>query len=132
MLDPIGTLRSLKHLLADRGVVIFRFPNEGSWRRRAELALAQLSGNDQPLSYFVDHWNYFNEQAARQCFAKAGYEVLRLKKDLSLQGFLMRKVFIRFDAMPGLRAAVSRTIATVDSNALSNGLTVVSRPSAVH
>src|ERR1700742_2416183 len=33
MLDPVDTLRSLKPVLADGGVVIFRFPNEGSWRR---------------------------------------------------------------------------------------------------
>jgi hypothetical protein len=108
-------------------VVIFRFPNEGSWRRRTELALARLQNNKQLLSYFVDHWNYFNEKAARICFTKAGYEVLRLKKDLSLQGFLVRKVFPKLSRVPGLTGQVSRTIAAIDSNVLSNGLTVVSR-----
>ena len=128
MLDPVGTLRALKPVLADGGVVIFRFPNEGSWRRKAELAWARLTGNDRPLSYFVDHWNYFNERAARTCFSAADYQVLRLKKDLSLQGFLVRKVFPRLGAFPGLAPLASRAIAAVDSNALSNGLTVVSRP----
>jgi SAM-dependent methyltransferase len=127
MLDPIGTLRGLKPILGQGGVVIFRFPNEGSWRRRAELALARIQRNNQPLSYFVDHWNYFNEKAARRCFAKAGYKVLALKKDLSLQGFLVRKVFPRFSVVPGLRSKVSLAIAAIDSNALSNGLTVVAR-----
>jgi len=41
MLDPASTLRSLRPLLDHDGVVIFRFPNEGSWRRRAELAWAK-------------------------------------------------------------------------------------------
>jgi hypothetical protein len=54
-----------------------------------------MRGNDRPLSYFVDHWNYFNERAARTCFSIANYQVLRIKKDLSLQGFLVRKVFPR-------------------------------------
>lgn len=128
MLDPVGTLRALRSVLADGGVVIFRFPNEGSWRRKAELAWAWLRGNRRPLSYFVDHWNYFNERAARRCFSAADYEVLRIKKDLSLHGFLVRKVFPKLAAVPGLPQLVSRTIAAVDSNALSNGLTVVSRP----
>ncbi len=74
-----------------------------------------------------DGRGYFNEKAARTCFPKAGYRVLRLKKDLSLQGFLVRKVFPKFGAVPGLSARVSRTIAAIDSNVLSNGLTVVSR-----
>lgn len=128
MLDPVETLRSLKSVLSDGGVVIFRFPNEGSWRRKAELGWARLRGNERPLSYFVDHWNYFNERAARTCFSTASYEVLRVKKDLSLQGFLARKVFPRLAAFPGLPQRVARTIAAIDSNALSNGLTVVSRP----
>lgn len=128
MLDPVGTLRALRPLLADGGVVIFRFPNEGSWRRKAELAWAKLRRNNRPLSYFVDHWNYFNERAARTCFTTAHYNVLQVKKDLSLQGFLVRKVFPKLAAFPGLRQFVSRTIAAIDSNVLSNGLTVVSRP----
>jgi SAM-dependent methyltransferase len=128
MLDPVDTLRSLKPVLADGGVVIFRFPNEGSWRRKAELAWARLRRNNRPLSYFIDHWNYFNEQAARKCFSAADYEVLRVKKDLSLHGFLVRKVFPNLAVVPGLPPLVSRTIAAVDSNVLSNGLTVVSRP----
>jgi hypothetical protein len=121
-------VRSLKPVLAEGGVVIFRFPNEGSWRRKAELGWARLRGNNRPLSYFVDHWNYFNERAARTCFSTADYEVLRIKKDLSLHGFLVRKVFPNLAALPGLPQLVARTIAAVDSNALSNGLTVVSRP----
>ena len=128
MLDPIGTLSLLKPMLSDSGVVIFRFPNEGSWRRRAELALARIQKNNRPLSYFVPHWNYFNERAARTCFMKAGYEILRLKKDLSLHGFLVRKMFPKFAVLPGLQNAVSRTIAIINSNILSNGITVVSRP----
>jgi len=128
MLDPVGTLRALKSLLADDGVLIFRFPNEGSWRRRTELAWARLRGNNRPLSYFVDHWNYFNERAARNCFSSAEYEVLRIKKDLSLHGFLVRKVFPNLAGVPGLPQFIARAIASVDSNALSNGLTVVSRP----
>jgi len=128
MLDPVGTLRALRSVLSDGGVVIFRFPNEGSWRRKAELAWARLRGNNRPLSYFVDHWNYFNERAARTCFTTANYEVLRIKKDLSLHGFLVRKVYPRLDVVPGLPQLTSRLIAAVDSNALSNGLTVVSRP----
>lgn len=129
MLDPVGTLRSLKSALAEGGVLIFRFPNEGSWRRKTELAWARFRGNSRPLSYFIDHWNYFNERAARTCFSTADYEVLRVKKDLSLHGFLVRKVFPRLAAIPGLPPLIARTIAAVDSNALSNGLTVVSRPS---
>lgn len=128
MLDPVGTLRALKSLLADDGVLIFRFPNEGSWRRKTELAWARLRGNNRPLSYFVDHWNYFNERAARTCFSSAEYEVLRIKKDLSLHGFLVRKVFPNLAGVPGLPQFIARTIASIDSNALSNGLTVVSRP----
>jgi SAM-dependent methyltransferase len=128
MLDPVGTLRSLKPVLAKSGVVIFRFPNEGSWRRKAELTWAQLRGNKRPLSYFIDHWNYFNERAARTCFSCAEYEVLRIKRDLSLHGFLVRKVFPKLETFPGLPQFVARAIAAVDSNALSNGLTVVSRP----
>ena len=129
MLDPIGTLSLLKPMLSDSGVVIFRFPNEGSWRRRAELALARIQKNNRPLSYFVPHWNYFNERAARACFMKAGYEILRLKRDLSLHGFLVRKMFPKVcKVVPGLQKAVSRMIAAIDSNMLSNGLTVVSRP----
>jgi hypothetical protein len=84
-----------------------------------------MRGNDRPLSYFVDHWNYFNERAARTCFSIANYQVLRIKKDLSLQGFLVRKVFPRLSRLPGLPQLVS---CAIDSNALSNGLTVVSRP----
>jgi SAM-dependent methyltransferase len=128
MLDPVGTLRSLKSVLAENGVLIFRFPNEGSWRRRTELAWARFRGNIRPLSYFVDHWNYFNERAARTCFCSADYEVLRVKKDLSLHGLLVRKVFPTLAIFPGLRQLVARSIAAIDSNALSNGLTVVSRP----
>ena len=130
MLDPVGTLRALKPALTDNGVVIFRFPNEGSWRRKAELAWVRLRRRNRPLSYFVDHWNYFNARAARACFSTAGYDVLRLKKDLSLHGYLVRKVFPKLAAIPGLPQLVSRMIAAVDSNALSNGLTVVSRPGA--
>jgi SAM-dependent methyltransferase len=128
MLEPVSTLRSLKPALADGGVVIFRFPNEGSWRRKAELAWARLRHNNRPLSYFVDHWNYFNERAARECFSAAEYEVLKVKKDLSLHGYLVRKVFPNLAMVPGLPPLVSRAIAVVDSNAFSNGLTVVSRP----
>jgi SAM-dependent methyltransferase len=128
MLDPVDTLRSLKPVLGKGGVLIFRFPNEGSWRRRSELAWAKVKGNKRPLSYFVDHWNYFNERAARACFKAADYEVLRVKKDLSLHGFLVRKVFPNLGVVPGLRPLVARTIAAVDSNTLSNGLTVVARP----
>jgi 2-polyprenyl-3-methyl-5-hydroxy-6-metoxy-1,4-benzoquinol methylase len=128
MLDPVDTLRSLKPVLSKGGVLIFRFPNEGSWRRKSELTWAKLRGNNRPLSYFVDHWNYFNERAARTCFSSADYEVLRVKKDLSLHGFLVRKVFPKLATVPGLPQLVSRTIAAVDSNVLSNGLTVVSRP----
>lgn len=128
MLDPVGTLRALKALLADNGVLIFRFPNEGSWRRKTELAFARLRGNTRPLSYFVDHWNYFNERAARTCFGAADYDVLRIKKDLSLHGFLVRKVFPRLALVPGLPHLIARRISAIDSNALSNGLTVVARP----
>lgn len=128
MLDPVGTLRTLKTILGKGGVIVFRFPNEGSWRRKTELAWARLRGNDRPLSYFVDHWNYFNARAAQTCFSAAGYETLRIKKDLSLHGFLVRKVFPKLEAVPGLAPAIARTIAAVDSNALSNGLTVVARP----
>ena len=128
MLDPIGTLRTLKRLLRNEGVLIFRFPNEGSWRRKVELALVRIRKINQPLSYFIDHWNYFNEKSARVCFAKAGYEILQLKRDLSLHGFLVRKMFPKFGVVPGLQSAVSRAITAIDSNILSNGLTVVSRP----
>jgi SAM-dependent methyltransferase len=130
MLDPIGTLTAIGAVLAPDGVIIFRFPNEGSLRRKLELAMCRLRGNVRPLSYFVDHWNYFNERAARICFSTADYEVLQLKKDLSLQGLLVRKVFPQLERFPGLPERVARTIAAIDSNALSNGLTVVSRPAA--
>jgi SAM-dependent methyltransferase len=125
MLDPIGTLTALRDVLAPDGIIIFRFPNEGSLRRRVELAMCRLKGNTQPLSYFVDHWNYFNERAARRTFASAGYEVMRVKKDLSLHGYLARKLFDPLAAHPGAARLVARTIAKVDTNLLSNGLTVV-------
>jgi SAM-dependent methyltransferase len=132
MLDPIGTLEALSAILAPDGVLIFRFPNEGSMRRRVELAWCRLKGNTQPMSYFVDHWNYFNERAARWTFASAGYEVLRVKKDLSLHGYLARKLFDPLSAHPGAARLVARTIAKVDTNLLSNGLTVVARRTTAH
>ena len=127
MLDPIGTLTALREVLASGGVVIFRFPNEGSLRRKLELAMCRLKGSTQPLSYFVDHWNYFNERAARRTFGAAGYEVLRVKKDLSLHGYLARRLFDPLAVHPGAARLVARTIAKVDTNLLSNGLTVVAR-----
>ena len=132
MLDPIGTLEALSEILAPGGVLIFRFPNEGSLRRRVELAVCRLKGNTQPMSYFVDHWNYFNEKAARRTFGSAGYEVLRVKKDLSLHGYLARKLFDPLAAHPGAARLVARTIAKVDTNVLSNGLTVVARRATAH
>jgi SAM-dependent methyltransferase len=128
MLDPVDTLRSLVPLLARDGIVIFRFPNEGSWRRRAELAWARIRRNNRPQSYFVDHWNYFNERAAMACFWAANFEVIRIKRDLSLQGLLVRKVFPFLSMVPFLPVLIGRMIAAIDSNVLSNGLTVVSRP----
>jgi SAM-dependent methyltransferase len=130
MLDPIGTLMGLGEILAPEGVIIFRFPNEGSVRRKLELALCRLRGSTQPLSYFIDHWNYFNERAARRTFASAGYEVLRVKKDLSVHGYLARKLFDPLASHPGAARLVARTIARVDTNLLSNGLTVVARRAA--
>src|ERR1700722_1472907 len=130
MLDPIGTLAALGAVLAPAGVIIFRFPNEGSLRRKLELAMCRLKGNVRPLSYFVDHWNYFNERAARRTFSSAGYEVLRVKKDLSVHGYLARKLFDPLAAHPTAARLVARTIARVDSNLLSNGLTVVARRKA--
>ena len=127
MLDPIGTLTALRDVLAPDGIIIFRFPNEGSLRRKLELAMCRLKGNTRPLSYFVDHWNYFNERAARRTFASAGYEVLRVKKDLSVHGYLARKLFDPLAAHPAAARLVARTIAKVDTNLLSNGLTVVAR-----
>ena len=114
-------------ILAPAGVIIFRFPNEGSLRRKLELAMCRLKGNVRPLSYFVDHWNYFNERAARRTFSSAGYEVLRVKKDLSVHGYLARKLFDPLAAHPTAARLVARTIAKVDNNFLSNGLTVVAR-----
>jgi hypothetical protein len=67
-------------------------------------------------------------RAARKCFSAANYEVLRVKKHLSLHGFLVRKVFPNFAGVPGLPPLISRTIAAVDGNVLLNGLTAVSRP----
>ena len=127
MLDPIGTLTAIGAVLASDGVIIFRFPNEGSLRRKLELAMCRLKGNVRPLSYFVDHWNYFNERAARRTFASAGYRVLRVKKDLSVHGYLARKLFDPLASHPAAARLVARTIAKVDSNLLSNGLTVVAR-----
>jgi SAM-dependent methyltransferase len=130
MLDPIGTLVGLGDILAPDGVIIFRFPNEGSVRRKLELTMCRLRGNTQPLSYFIDHWNYFNERAARRTFASAGYEVVRVKKDLSLHGYLARKLFDPLAAHPAAARLVARTIAKVDTNLLSNGLTVVATRAA--
>jgi SAM-dependent methyltransferase len=130
MLDPIGTLEALSEILASDGVVIFRFPNEGSVRRKVELAVCKLKGSRQPLSYFIDHWNYFNERSARRTFASAGYEVLRVKKDLSLHGYLARKLFDPLVSHAGAARVVARTIAMVDTNLLSNGLTVVAKRTA--
>jgi SAM-dependent methyltransferase len=130
MLDPIGTLAELGGILAPGGVVIFRFPNEGSLRRKVELAMCRLKRDRRPLSYFVDHWNYFNERAARRTFASAGYQVLRVKKDLSVHGYLARKLFDPLAAHPSAARLVARTIARVDNNLLSNGLTVVARRKA--
>jgi SAM-dependent methyltransferase len=130
MLDPIGTLMGLGEILAPEGVIIFRFPNEGSMRRKLELAICRLRGSQQPLSYFIDHWNYFNEKAARRTFASAGYQVLRVKKDLSVHGYLARKLFDPLASHPGAARLVARTIARVDTNLLSNGLTVVARRAA--
>ncbi len=127
MLDPIGTLAELAGILAPGGIIIFRFPNEGSLRRKLELAMCRLKGNTRPLSYFVDHWNYFNERAARRTFTSAGYKVLRVKKDLSVHGYLARKLFDPLAAHPAAARIVARTIAKVDTNLLSNGLTVVAR-----
>jgi SAM-dependent methyltransferase len=130
MLDPIGTLMGLGEILARDGVIVFRFPNEGSMRRKLELALCRLRGRRQPLSYFIDHWNYFNEKAARRTFSSAGYDVLRVKKDLSLHGYLARKLFDPLASHPAAARLVARTIAKVDTNLLSNGLTVVARRAA--
>ncbi len=93
-----------------------------------QFAWARFRRNERPLPYFVDRWNYFKERAARACFSTANYEVLRIKKDLSLQGFLVRKVFPKLAVFPGLPRLASRTNAAIDSNVLSNGLTVISRP----
>jgi hypothetical protein len=92
--------------------------------------MCRLKGSTRPLSYFVDHWNYFNERAARRTFAAAGYEVLRVKKDLSVHGYLARRLFDPLAAHPAAARLVARTIAKVDSNLLSNGLTVVARRKA--
>jgi SAM-dependent methyltransferase len=127
MLDPIGTLMALGEILAPEGAIIFRFPNEGSLRRRLELAICWLRGRTQPLSYFVDHWNYFNEKAARRTFRSAGYRVVRVKRDLSLHGYLARKLFEPLVSHPAAARLVARTIAKVDTNLLSNGLTVVAQ-----
>jgi len=127
MLDPVDTLRALKPALADGGVVIFRFANEGSLSRKTAVAWARVRGNEQPLSHFR-YWNYFNERAARTCFSAADYEVLRVKKDVSSQGFLARKVVPALTAVPGLPQLVSRTMAVIDSTVLSNGLTAIARP----
>jgi hypothetical protein len=121
----------LSDILAPEGVIVFRFPNEGSVRRKVELAMCRLKGSSQPLSYFIDHWNYFNETSARRTFASAGYDVVRVKKDLSLHGFLVRKLFDPLAARPAAARLVARTIAKVDTNLLSNGLTVVARRAAV-
>lgn len=43
------------------------------------------------------------------------------EKDLSPQGFVVRKVFPRLSRLPGLPQLVSRTIAAIDSDPLSNG-----------
>jgi SAM-dependent methyltransferase len=130
MLDPIGTLMGLGDILAPDGVIIFRFPNEGSLRRKLELAMCRLRGRTQPLSYFIDHWNYFNEKAARRTFSSAGYQVVQVKRDLSLHGYLARKLFDPLAAHPTAARLVARTIAKVDTNLLSNGLTVVARRAA--
>jgi SAM-dependent methyltransferase len=127
MLDPIGTLMGLGEILAPDGVIIFRFPNEGSLRRKLELAMCRLRGQTQPLSYFIDHWNYFNEKAARRTFSSAGYQVVQVKRDLSLHGYLARKLFDPLAAYPTAARLVARSIAKVDTNLLSNGLTVVAR-----
>jgi hypothetical protein len=73
---------------------------------------------------------YFNERSARRTFASAGYDVVRVKKDLSLHGFLARKLFDPLATHPGAARLVARTIAKVDTNLLSNGLTVVARRAA--
>ncbi len=124
ILDPVNTLRALRPVLGKGGILIFQFPNEGSLRRKA-----RRRGNKCPLSCLVDHWNYFNERAAATCFKSAEYEVLQIKKDPSLHGFLVRKVFPALAFFPGMQQLVARTIMAIDNNALSNGLTVVSRPS---
>jgi SAM-dependent methyltransferase len=130
MLDPIGTLMGLGEILAPDGAIIFRFPNEGSLRRRLELAICRLCGRTRPLSYFIDHWNYFNEKAARRTFSSAGYQVVRVKRDLSLHGYLARRLFDPLASHPAAARLVARTIAKVDTNLLSNGLTVVARRAA--
>jgi SAM-dependent methyltransferase len=127
MLDPIGTLMALGEILAPEGAIIFRFPNEGSLRRKLELAICRLRGSTQPLSYFIDHWNYFNEKAARRTFKSAGYRVVRVKRDLSLHGYLARKLFDPLASHPAAARLFARTIAKVDTNLLSNGLTVVAQ-----
>jgi SAM-dependent methyltransferase len=130
MLDPIGTLMGLGEILAPDGAIIFRFPNEGSLRRKLELAICRMRGSTQPLSYFVDHWNYFNERAARRTFRSAGYQVVQVKRDLSLHGYLARKLFDPLASYPAAARLVARTIAKVNTNLLSNGLTVVARRAA--
>lgn len=127
MLDPVDTLRAMKPVLNDGGVVIFRFANEGSLPRKAAFAWARRRGEEQPLSDFR-YWNYFNERAARMCFSVADYEVLQVKKDVSLQGFLVRTVVPVLAAVPGLLQLVSRTMADIDGNVLSSGLTAIARP----
>jgi len=126
LLHPRLVLAQLHGLLSLDGKLIFRLPNEGSVRRRCELLLARFVRRREPWSYFIDHWNYFNKRALVECFEGCGYDVLRVKQDLSPQGFLMARVL----RVRGLHQLLPRMLARIDSNWLSNGLTIVAARSS--
>lgn len=76
LLDPWGTLASVRGLLAPHGVVIASIPNVAAWTVRIPLLRGSFEYSDTGLLDRT-HLRFFTRRSARELALRAGYEIER-------------------------------------------------------
>ncbi len=75
--DPWTVLRTVRHLLTPRGVVVASVPNVRQIRVVAKLALGRWTYVDGPGVMSNSHLRFFTERTVRNLFEIAGYADVR-------------------------------------------------------
>ena len=86
VLDPIGTLQTLKHLMANSGICVVTVPNDGSEYQHQLLEMSSIKTN-----FWIcmpDHISYFTNESLRSLAEFCGWQCCRLLSDFPIDWYI--------------------------------------------